>query len=75
MDLTLPYTFYPLALPHWMAWGLFLVAMLGGATVGVARGLGRGRLIGMRAGLLGAVTLLIATMILSMAITFFVHDQ
>jgi hypothetical protein len=75
LDLTLPYTFYPLALPHWMAWGLFLLAVLGGGAVGVARGLGRGWLIGMRTGLLGAVTLLVATMVASMVITFFVHDQ
>jgi hypothetical protein len=75
LDLTLPYTFYPLALPHWMAWGLFLLATLGGAAVGVARGLGRGWLIGMRTGLLGAAALLVATMVASMVITFFVHDQ
>jgi hypothetical protein len=29
MDLTIPYTFYPLALPHWIAWLLFLLAMAG----------------------------------------------
>ena len=28
MDLTVPYTFYPTALPHWIAWMLFLLAML-----------------------------------------------
>jgi hypothetical protein len=37
LDLTLPYTFYPLALPHWKAWGgLFLLTVLGGGAVGVA---------------------------------------
>lgn len=41
MDLTIPYTFYPIALPHWIAWTLFLVSMLCGAAVGVARGMGR----------------------------------
>lgn len=25
MDLTIPYTFYPIALPHWIAWVLFSV--------------------------------------------------
>jgi hypothetical protein len=75
LDLTLPYTFYPIALPHWIAWGLFLLAMLGGAAVGVARGVGRGWLIGIRAGLLGGVALLVATMVASVVITFFVHDQ
>jgi hypothetical protein len=33
MDLTIPYTFYPLALAHWIAWTLLLFAMLGGAAV------------------------------------------
>jgi hypothetical protein len=42
MDLTIPYTFYPLALPHWIAWTLFLIAMLAGSAVGMARGRGRG---------------------------------
>ena len=42
MDLTVPYTFYPIVLPHWIAWMLFLWAMLCGAAVGVARGLRRG---------------------------------
>jgi hypothetical protein len=37
MDLTVPYTFYPLVLPHWIVWTLFLFAMLGGATVGMVR--------------------------------------
>jgi len=75
MDLTVPYTFYPLALPHWIAWTLFLLAMLGGAAVGMARGRGRGWLRGSLAGLLGAIGFLAATMIASMVITFFVHDQ
>jgi hypothetical protein len=32
MDLTVPYTFYPLALPHWIAWTLFALAMLCGGA-------------------------------------------
>ena len=75
MDLTVPYTFYPIALPHWIAWTLFLLAMLGGAAVGTARGLGRGWLRGILAGVLGTIGFLAATMIASMVITFFVHDQ
>ncbi len=66
MDLTIPYTFYPLALPHWIAWILFLLAMLGGVAVGLWRGL--------RVGLLAGTGLLVATMLASMIITFFVHD-
>ncbi|HEY5939199.1 MAG TPA: hypothetical protein VIT87_00165 [Gemmatimonadales bacterium] len=75
MDLTLPYTFYPIALPHWIGWTLFLLAMLGGAAVGIARGQGRGWLSGALAGVLAAIGFLAATMIASMIITFFVHDQ
>jgi len=75
MDLTVPYTFYPIALPHWIAWTLFLGAMLCGAALGVARGLGRGWLPGTWAAILGTVGFLAATMIASMVITFFVHDQ
>jgi hypothetical protein len=75
MDLTIPYTFYPLALPHWIAWTLFLLAMLGGAAVGIARGLEGGWLRGMLTGMVGVIGFLAATMIASMVITFFVHDQ
>lgn len=75
MDLTVPYTFYPIALPHWMAWVLFLLAMLGGAAVGMARGLRRGWFRGAWAAVLGAFGFLVATMVISMVITFFVHDQ
>jgi hypothetical protein len=75
MDLTVPYTFYPLALPHWIAWTLFLFAMLGGATVGMVRGRGRGWFSGILTGVAGTIGFLAATMIASMVITFFVHDQ
>ncbi|HVD32240.1 MAG TPA: hypothetical protein VNC19_01590 [Gemmatimonadales bacterium] len=75
MDLTVPYTFYPLALPHWIAWTLFLFAMLGGAAVGMVRGRGRDWLSGILAGVVGTIGFLAATMIASMVITFFVHDQ
>jgi len=75
MDLTVPYTFYPLALPHWIAWALFSLAMLGGAAGGMVRGRGRGWLRGILAGVLGTIWFLAATMIASMVITFFVHDQ
>lgn len=74
MDLTIPYTFYPLALPGWIAWALFLAATVGGVTVGIARGLGRGWRAGLRAGAVGVLGLLIATMFASMIIAFFVHD-
>jgi hypothetical protein len=49
MDLTIPYTFYPIALPHSIAWTLFLIALVGGVIVGVLRGQGRGWLSGLGA--------------------------
>jgi len=75
MDLTIPYTFYPVALPHWIAWTLFLLAIAGGTIAGIARGRARGWVSGLSTGLIGAAGLLFATMIASMVITFFVHDQ
>lgn len=49
--------------------------MLCGAAVGVARGMGRGWLRGTGVAILGTVGFLAATMLASMVITFFVHDQ
>jgi hypothetical protein len=75
MDLTVPYTFYAIALPHWIGWTLFLLSMLGGGAIGIMRGRGRGWLSGILTGVLGGIGFLAATMIISMVITFFVHDQ
>jgi hypothetical protein len=75
MDLTIPYTFYPLALPHWIAWTLFLLALLDGAAFGIARAQKAGWLGGILTGLVGIIGFLAVTMIASMVITFFVHDQ
>jgi hypothetical protein len=75
MDLTVPYTFYPIALPHWIAWTLFSLAVLGGVLVGIAGGRGGSRLRAILTGVLGGVGFLAATIIASMIITFFVHDQ
>jgi hypothetical protein len=75
MDLSIPYTFYPIALPHWIAWTLFVLALLGGAALGIMRGVERGWLGGTLTGVFGAIGFLAATMIASMVITFFVHNQ
>ena len=75
MDLTIPYTFYPIALPHWMAWTLFLIAVLGAVIIGTVVTAGRGWFRGVLAGVFSTVVLLAATMMASMVITFFVHDQ
>ena len=73
MDLTIPYTFYPLVLPGWISWTLFLIATAGGITIGVARGSRRGWKRGLYAGVVGVVGLLFATMVASMIITFFLR--
>jgi hypothetical protein len=75
MDFTVPYTFYPVALPHWLAWLLFLLAILAGTTVGMTRGLKRGMLQGVLAGGFGVAAFLLVTMVASMVIVFFMHDQ
>ena len=75
MDLMIPYTFYPRALPHWVAWTLFLIAMAGGIGAGFAHGRGRGRLGGLGVGASAAAVLLVATMVAGMIIAFFVHDS
>lgn len=48
--------------------------MAGGAGVGVLKGRGRGGRSGLGAGSIGVVGLLVASMVVSMIITFFVHD-
>ena len=74
MDLTVPYTFYPTALPHWIAWTLFGIAVAGGLGAGLIqvrrRGWARGVLVGVASG----AGLLLTTVIASMVITFFAHD-
>jgi len=75
MDLTIPYTFYPAALPHWIAWTLFTMAILGGAAIGLSQ---RSRYGWPRVAAATAVSTLgclVVTVIASMVITFFVHDQ
>lgn len=72
--MTIPYTFYPSALPHWIAWCLFTLAILGALAAAVVRGRTRGWVRGAIAGFLYSVGFLFVTMLASMVITFFVHD-
>ena len=74
VDLTIPYTFYPIALPHWVAWVLFLIAIAGGGVAGIARGRAGGLVRGIVAALIVGAGSLIGTVVASMVITFFVHD-
>ena len=68
------YAFYPVALPHWIAWVLFSLALAAAACLGLVRGRqGRwGR--GLWTSLIAGIAALLATMVASMVITFFVHD-
>jgi len=75
MDLTIPYTFYPSAMPHRLAWLLFLLAigtpLIVCATIAASK---RTRL-----SLILFFPLLVAFVIISMVcgmiITFFTHNQ
>jgi hypothetical protein len=74
MDLTIPYTFYPLALPHWIAWALFSIATGSGAAVGLVRARTRGWPGGLSIGFAAWLVFLFLSVLASMVITFFVHD-
>ena len=75
MDLTIPYTFYPIALPHWIAWTLFTLAILAGGATGLRQRSRYGWLRAAGAGIAGTLGCLFVTVIASMVITFVVHDQ
>ena len=75
MDLTLPYTFYPVALPHWIAWTLFTLAILGGLAIGLSQRSRFGWLRVAGAATVSTLGCLVVTVIASMVITFFMHDQ
>ena len=75
MDLTIPYTFYPVALPHWIAWTLFTLAILGGGVTGLSRRSRSGWLRATGVAIVSTVGCLFVTVVASMVITFFVHDQ
>jgi hypothetical protein len=74
MDLAIPYTFYPIALPHWIAWTFFGGVLLGAVATGLLSARRGGWASGLRVGAFAGVILLIATMMASMVVTFFVHD-
>jgi formate-dependent nitrite reductase membrane component NrfD len=74
MDWTIPYTFYPMALPGWISWVLFLIAIAGGCFTGFFIARRRGWYLRILALLTSTVAFLFASMVISMVITFFVHD-
>ncbi len=74
MDLTIPYTFYPSALPNEIAWILFVSALLGALVISFLIGKAKRPRFGFLAFVPALIAFLIATMLLSMVIAFFVHD-
>lgn len=75
MDLTIPYTFYPVALPHWIAWTLFILAILGGGATGFSKQSRYGWIRATGVAIVSTLGFLVVTVVASMVITFFVHDQ
>ena len=74
MDLTIPYTFYPSALPEWLAWVLFLAALFGAIGVGVLLVRMQRPMIGILVVIPAFAIFLITSMTVSMILTFFLHD-
>jgi len=74
MDLTIPYTFYPTALPHGLAWGLFGVAILGALAASVEIGRVKRPWVGLLVFVPVLLGLLVVTIVGGMVITFFIHD-
>ena len=74
MDLTLPYTLYPSVLPHWIAWGFFLIGIIGAIGVSVMIARVRKPWVGLVAFLPVLIGLLILTVVCSMVVAFFVHQ-
>ena len=74
MDLPIPYNIYPVALPHWIAWTLFLTVIAGTVIATVIRGRTWGWVRGVGAGVIWGLGLLVLSMVASMVIMFFVHD-
>ena len=75
MDLTIPYTFYPRVLPHWMSWLFFSVALAAGVVMGVRFGRKHGWLRGASVGLAAATFMLFVTVFASMIVTFLRYDR
>ncbi len=74
MDLTIPYTFYPGALPHWIAWSLFSIATLCSVALGILHGRTRGWPAGVSIACAGWLVFLFLSVLASMLVTFFIHD-
>ena len=75
MDLTIPYTFYPTALPHRLAWVLFSLAVGGSLLVCVALAANKKTRLSLLLFFPLLIVLLFVSMVCSGAIVFFMHDH
>ena len=75
MDLTIPYTFYPSALPHRLAWVLFSLAVGGSLIVCVAIAADKKTRLSVLLFFPLLVAFLIVSIVCSVVIMFFTHNQ
>ena len=75
MDLTIPYTFYPPALPHGVAWGLFALAVLSAFATSFVVARVKRPWVGLLLFVPLLLGLLIATVVCSIVITFLLHNM
>lgn len=75
MDLTIPYTFYPTALPHRLAWVLFSLAVGGSLVVCGALAANKKTRLALLLFFPLLTVLLLVSMVCSGAIMFFLHNH
>ena len=75
MDLTIPYTLYPSALPHWLAWVLASLALGGSVMVCVKIAANKKRRLSLFLFFPLLVFFLIVSAGCSVVVMFFIHDQ
>ena len=75
MDLTIPYTFYPTALPHRLAWLLFSLAVGGSLAVCLMIAAYKKPRLAFLLFFPLLLVLLVVSMVVSSVIMFFIHNQ
>jgi len=75
MDLTIPYTFYPTALPHWLAWVLFSLAVGGSLVVCLALAVRKKTRLSLLLFFPLLIVLLFVSMVGSGIVMFFISDH
>ena len=75
MDLTIPYTFYPTALPHRLAWLFFSLAVGGSLVVCLALAARKKTRLSLLLFFPLLIVLLFVSMLGSGLVMFFIHDH